>query len=64
MTSDAACVGGLQSGGGRLWGFNFPEVQGQRGVLRGGEYGGIGAWEEGGSPSLTFTFSFSRNTFI
>jgi len=36
-------MGGLQSGGDRLWGFNFPEVHGQRGVRRGGEYGGIGA---------------------
>ena len=59
MTSDAACVGELQSAGGRLWGSNFPEVQGQRGVLRGAAYGGIEAWEEGGSLSLTFTFCFS-----
>lgn len=38
-------MGGLQSGGGRLWGFNFPEMQGHRGILTGGKYGGIAAWK-------------------
>lgn len=43
---NAAWVGGLQSGGGRLWGFNFPEMQGHGGIRTGGEYGGIGAWKK------------------